>query len=69
MAKRNELWKQVAKYMRDNDINVPLVEAFTGWAYKGEKVGEWPKNAGDTPKNFQYIRHPQPLNTWRLFTP
>ena len=38
------------------------------YAYNTKKVGEWPKNPG-RPHMYQYIRHPKPLNTWRLFTP
>jgi hypothetical protein len=55
--------------MRDSYISIPIADAFTGWGYNGEKVGDWPKNKQETPKNFQYIRYPNPLNTWRLFTP
>ncbi len=66
--KRDAIWKEVVEYWSKQDLLIPLVKGSTIWAHSN-KIGEWPENSGVFPKNFVYIRHAKPLNTWRLFNP
>jgi peptide/nickel transport system substrate-binding protein len=66
--KRNAIWREIAQYMRDDYVSIPISAADALWA-TSKKVGKWgvreiPRNR---PRYWTYIRHPKPLNTWRLF--
>jgi peptide/nickel transport system substrate-binding protein len=39
------------------------------WAWNPAKVAPFPHNPGATPYYLEYVRHAQPINTFRLFTP
>jgi peptide/nickel transport system substrate-binding protein len=66
--KRAAIWSEIAQYMRDNYISIPIAAADTLWATT-KKVGKWPvhKVPRARPIYWTYIRHAKPLNTWRLF--
>jgi peptide/nickel transport system substrate-binding protein len=69
--KRTAMWREVAKYMHDNYTVVATVIARPAWGYNSKKikVDDWPKNPLEYPLYLEYIRHAEPLNTPRLFTP
>ncbi|MFC2004465.1 hypothetical protein ACFLUK_02870 [Chloroflexota bacterium] len=53
--------------MRDNYIAIPLLQDARIMVSNSQKVGEWPPDWGTYYYNFEYIRHAEPLDTWRLF--
>ncbi|MFC1952428.1 ABC transporter substrate-binding protein [Chloroflexota bacterium] len=65
---RQEKWEACLDYEREHFMNIPLVMERIGYA-KSDKVGEWPHSLGTYPYYFAYMRHAEPLNTFRLFTP
>ena len=67
--KREAFLEELRDYHSNYKVTIPLILAFPVWAWKADKVGEWPKTPIDKIHLFEYIRHPKPLNTWRLFTP
>ncbi len=64
--KRNEIWGEIGRYMRDNYVEVPLVNVNTAYAISGKVEKLQPIVSGLLP-NYAYIRHAQPLNMFRLF--
>jgi peptide/nickel transport system substrate-binding protein len=67
--KRKAAIHKVRDYWYEQDMTIAVVEAFPIWAYRNEVVGAWPRSAFDKALKLEYIRHPKPLNTVRLFTP
>jgi peptide/nickel transport system substrate-binding protein len=69
--KRTAMWREVAEYMHDNYVSVHICVARPAWAYNTKKIDveSWPKNPMEIAHMFEYIRHAEPLNTPRLFTP
>ncbi|MFC2004078.1 ABC transporter substrate-binding protein, partial [Chloroflexota bacterium] len=67
--KRKPIWREMAKYQRDNYITVPIFMIPQLMVSDKQKVGEWPSYWSGIYFNFEYIRHAEPLNTLRLFTP
>ncbi len=65
--------KRVAKLAKcgewqyKNWVTIPLVMATPVWAYNTEVVGYWPIEMVGKYENLDYIRHPKPLKTFRLF--
>jgi peptide/nickel transport system substrate-binding protein len=60
---------EIRDYRFKHKVTVPLILANPVWAWRTDKVGEWPKTPIDKTHLFDYIRHVKPLNTWRLFSP
>ena len=67
--KREALLGELRDFHSNNKVSIPLVLASPVWAWKADKVGDWPKPPTDKMHFFEYIRYPKPLNTWRSFTP
>ncbi|MFC1820636.1 ABC transporter substrate-binding protein, partial [Thermodesulfobacteriota bacterium] len=65
--KRQAIWREIAKYLRDNYATASIVTAHPAWGYNSKKVGDWPRNMATRPSNYVYIRHAEPLNKYRLF--
>ncbi len=68
-VKRAAALAAIRDYLYDEIITIPLVRASPLWAYRADRVGEWPPSGVDKLANLEYVRHVKPLNTWRLFTP
>jgi peptide/nickel transport system substrate-binding protein len=66
--KREAVFKEITKYVRNNHVAIPIVLTQNLWGVS-KKVGEWPQSLSHRPLNFVYIRHAEPLNTPRIFTP
>jgi len=65
--KRNVVWREIAKYCRSEWVSVPIAYAPTVYACSA-KVGDWPVNPfSSSPNYMSFIRHAEPLNTYRLF--
>ncbi|MFC2004290.1 ABC transporter substrate-binding protein, partial [Chloroflexota bacterium] len=69
LAKRHEIYGDIARHHRNNYTNVPFFVEPLLYASNSQKVGEWPPWNTTFYHSFEYIRHAKPLNTWRLFTP
>ena len=65
-VKRNELWGEIAKYLHDNYITVPIGDIGATWAFSS-KIEKMSPMLSNELGNFEYLRHAQPLNTFRLF--
>jgi peptide/nickel transport system substrate-binding protein len=66
-TKRNAIWREIAHYCRNNWVSVPIAYAPTVYGCS-KRVGDWPLNLfSSSPNYISYIRHKNPLNTWRLF--
>ena len=69
LQKRAGALAKVRDYFYKEWTTIPIVMASPVWAFRNSVVGEWPRSKSDKSHHFEYIRHPKPLNTWRLFTP
>jgi ABC-type transport system substrate-binding protein len=67
LVKRNELWGEVERYMYDNYITMPLFMILPAFAFNSETVEKVPPALTTHSLNYAYLRHAQPLNTFRLF--
>ncbi|MFC1928697.1 ABC transporter substrate-binding protein [Chloroflexota bacterium] len=68
MKKKDALWREMAKYMHDEYIAIPLLNVALLIATDNQKIGDWPPSyTSGFYFNFEYARHAKPLNTWRLF--
>ena len=62
--------RQMTQLMYDEYVDVPLMARNTVYAKNDDKVGEWITIKGNhRVLNYEYIRHPTPLGTFRLFEP
>jgi ABC-type transport system substrate-binding protein len=66
---RDVAWNAFFKYMREQSTNVSLLQIPNNYAYNQNKIlkGSWPHGAAPYPQYYQYIKHAEPLNTFRLF--
>lgn len=62
---RLAFWPRITQYWRENYTTVNVVSPGMVWV-TNDKIGEWPENYGK-PYNLEWLRHPTPLNTYRLF--
>ncbi|MFC1928250.1 ABC transporter substrate-binding protein [Chloroflexota bacterium] len=67
--KQEPLYEEYTKYQRNNYVTVPLFIIPQIVVSNRQQVGEWPPYWSPYYAYFEYIRHAEPLNTWRLFTP
>ena len=67
--KRAAALAAVRDYHYKNWVAMPLTVAETLWGYREAAIGDWAKSIVSRLPYFEYVRHPKPLNTWRLFTP
>ncbi|MFC1990080.1 ABC transporter substrate-binding protein [Chloroflexota bacterium] len=68
-SKRVAGWDEALKRMHEEVHLVPIVRIPNNYAYNGEKMRDWPHGGMPYPQYWQYIRHAEPLNTFRLFSP
>jgi peptide/nickel transport system substrate-binding protein len=66
LEKRDAMYREIAQVEYDSWIGIPLMQVPYIIA-KSKDIGDWPPNSGSYYYNFEYIRHAQPLNTFRLF--
>jgi peptide/nickel transport system substrate-binding protein len=67
LEKRDALYREIAQVERDNWIGIPLIQVPYIVAKDNHTVGEWPPDSSSYYFNYEYIRHAEPLNTFRLF--
>ncbi len=67
LEKRTEMYKEIVKVIHDNYVDIPLMHVPYMIAKNKHTVGEWVPNSSSYYFNFEYIRHVEPLNTFRLF--
>lgn len=67
LAKRTAKLAKVRDWTYKHWITIPLIQSFTEWAYNREVVGYWPDEMAQAYERMDYIRHPKPVNTFRLF--
>ena len=57
------------QYYYDNYAPIPIFELSVCFAWNPAKISAFPHSGGTAPVYLEYVRHEQPLNTFRLFTP
>jgi ABC-type transport system substrate-binding protein len=67
LDKRYEMYKEIAQVEYDGWTAIPLIKVPYIMAKIKDKVGDWPPNTTSYYFNFEYVRHAQALNTFRLF--
>jgi ABC-type transport system substrate-binding protein len=66
---RNAYVEKLNKYYFENYGPIPVIKVGYCYAWNPDKVSPFPHTATPTPYYLEYVRHAQPLNTFRLFTP
>ena len=66
---RIALVDKLNQYYFENVGPLPLVRIGYSFAWNPDKVSPWPHPDSSKPIYLDYVRHAQPLNTFRLFTP
>ncbi len=67
LEKRSEMYKEICQFVVDSYTTIPLLQVPYLVVKNNKTVGEWTPNSSSYYYNFEYIRHPEPLNTFRLF--
>jgi peptide/nickel transport system substrate-binding protein len=67
LDKRDEMIREITEVSRDSWLGIPLMRTPFLIAKNNTKVGDWTPNSSSYYFNFEYIRHAEPLNTFRLF--
>jgi ABC-type transport system substrate-binding protein len=66
---RVALVDKLNQYYYENIGPIPVVRSAHGYAWNSDKILPFPHVDGIRPLYLEYVRHAQPLNTFRLFTP
>ncbi|MFC2000236.1 ABC transporter substrate-binding protein [Chloroflexota bacterium] len=67
---RYDVVEQMSQTLYDGYIPVPLLSADMMWVKNGDDVGDWVTiTSSNWTLNWEYIVHPTPLNTFRLWEP
>ncbi len=69
LQKRADSLGKVRDYHYNESVTIPLVLASPLWAWRHKQVREWPETPVPRNHYLEYVRHAQPLNTWRAYTP
>jgi peptide/nickel transport system substrate-binding protein len=69
IEERLALVDKLNKYFYDNPGEIPLVRSGHNFAWNSAKLLPWPHATTSAPLYLEYVRHAQPLNTFRLFSP
>jgi peptide/nickel transport system substrate-binding protein len=70
MEERDRLARQMTQLLHDEYAMVPLVETDKLYVKNDDKVGDWPTMKWQwMVLNYEYVTHPAPLGTFRLFEP
>ena len=64
--KRTELYSELGTYLRDNYASICIADIRETWAIS-DKIEDLPPRISSQPQNLAYLRHAEPLNTFRLF--
>ena len=66
---RDALVNKLNQYYYENYIPISVLRNGFCFAWNSDKISPWPHHDSIRPLYFEYIRHAQPLNTFRLFSP
>jgi ABC-type transport system substrate-binding protein len=66
---RSEYVDKLNQYYYENYGPIPILNIGSNWAWNSATVSPWPHSSMNPPGYLEYVRHAQPLNTFRLFTP
>jgi ABC-type transport system substrate-binding protein len=69
MEERLALVDKLNQYYFNNVGPLPVVKVGFCYAWNSEKILPWPHYDSTAPEYYEYVRHVQPLNTFRLFDP
>ena len=69
MEQRIAVVEKLNQYYFDNFGPIPLVRVGRNYAWNADKMAPWPHPDSSRQNLWEYARHTQPLNTFRLFTP
>jgi ABC-type transport system substrate-binding protein len=69
LEERNVVVDKLQQYYYDNYGPIPLLRIGNSYAWNPDKILPWPHHDNTAPGYWEYVRHAQPLNTFRLFTP
>jgi peptide/nickel transport system substrate-binding protein len=68
-AERETYVEKLNKYYFENLGPIPVIISGSNWVWNSTKISPFPYPPGETPRYLEYVRHAEPLNTFRLFTP
>ena len=66
---RDAYVEKLQQYFYENYGPIPIVRAGYCFAWNSAKISEFPHSTTSSPYFLEYVRHAQPINTFRLFTP
>jgi len=66
---RMAVMDQLNQYYYDNVGPIPVLRTARCFAWNSDKILPFPHASPSAPLYLEYVRHAQPLNTFRLFTP
>jgi len=69
LEERNACMDKLNQYYYENVGPVPVVRIGRCFAWNPDKILPWPHHESANPLYCEYVRHAQPLNTFRLFDP
>lgn len=67
LEKRTVMYKEICQFVVDSYTTIPLLQVPYLIVKNNKTVGEFTPNNSSYYYNFEYTRHPEPLNTFRLF--
>ena len=69
LSERAKYADKLQKYWFENYGPLPVVRIVYSYAWNSKKIAPFPHSMSDSPYYLEYVRHAQPLNTFRLFSP
>ena len=66
---RSVVVDKLNQYYFENVGPIPIIRTGYCYAWNSDKISPWPHPPSLRPFYFDYIRHAQPINTFRLFSP
>jgi ABC-type transport system substrate-binding protein len=69
IEERNVVVDKLNQYYYENIGPIPVVRNGYCYAWNSDKILPFPHSDSSRTTYFEYVRHTQPLNTFRLFTP
>jgi ABC-type transport system substrate-binding protein len=66
---REKYVEQLNQYYFDNYAPISVITIGSTWAWNSAKISIFPHAVANSPYYMEYVRHAQPVNTFRLFTP
>jgi len=67
LEERLVLVDKLNQHYYENYGPIPLLRVGMCYAWNSDKISPWPHSFNAQPAYFEYVRHAQPLNTFRLF--